>query len=101
MGVKTASNNDGKELLLRVSGRFDHTTMAEFRRAYENPPRRPDIYVVDLQDISYLDSSGLSMLLLLHVHAGQRKYRVQIINAKPDVRRSLEIAKFGELFDIR
>jgi anti-anti-sigma factor len=101
MGVKASSINEGKELLLRISGRFDHTTMAEFRAAYENPQRRPDTYIVDFQDITYLDSSGLSMLLLLHVHAGQRKYRVQVVNARPDVLRSLEIAKFGELFDIR
>ncbi len=101
MTVKASMINDGKDLLLRVSGRFDHTMMNEFRRSYESQTGRVDTYVVDMQDIKFLDSSGLSMLLLLHVHSGQRKYRVQIINANADVLRSLNTAKFGELFDIR
>jgi anti-anti-sigma factor len=101
MGVSTTTVNDGKELILKISGRFDHTVMADFRRAYETAPGRPDVYVLDMRDVSYMDSSGLSILLLLHVHVGNRKFRVRIINCNPAVSKVLAISKFDELFDIQ
>jgi len=101
MAISIATANDGKELTLKISGRFDHSAMTDFRRAYESAPGNPDIYVLDMRGVSYMDSSGLSILLLLHVHVGNRKFRVRIINCNPAVSKVLAISKFDELFDIQ
>ena len=60
----------------------------------------PDIYVVDLKEATYLDSSALGMLLLLRDHAGGDDAEVQVINSNSDVRKILAISNFDKLFDI-
>ena len=57
-------------------------------------------YTVDLAGTDYLDSSALGMLLLLREHAGGEGAAIQIINASPDVKKILDVANFGKLFDI-
>lgn len=95
MSIQTTAT-PGQPVTLAVSGRFDFTAADEFRRAYSaHPPGTA--FVVDLARAEYLDSSALGMLLLLRRHAGDKQEGVRIVNASPDVRRILEIAKFERL----
>ena len=100
MAVLTASSADGTELIIKIKGRFDFSTLQEFRNAYEQAPLEMSSYVVDLKDATYLDSSALGMLLLLRDHAGGDSSHVKIINCNPDVKKILSISNFEQLFTI-
>lgn len=100
MAILTASSADGKELIIKIKGRFDFSTHQEFRNAYEQAPLEMSYYIVDLKDATYLDSSALGMLLLLRDHAGGDSSQVKIINCNPDVRKILTISNFEQLFTI-
>jgi len=100
MAVLTASSADGKELIIKIKGRFDFSTHQEFRNAYEQAPLEISCYVVDLKDATYLDSSALGMLLLLRDHAGGDSSQVRIINCNADVKKILTISNFEQLFTI-
>ncbi|MBF0369457.1 MAG: STAS domain-containing protein [Magnetococcales bacterium] len=59
-------------------------------------------YILDLKQIDYILSSGLGVLLMLKEHneAGSQKSRIEIINAKPEVRKILKFAHFDKLFTL-
>ena len=88
-------------LTIRVSERFDFSAYQAFRDTYENLTERPERFVVDFLDATYLDSSALGMLLLLRDFGGGDEASIEFINCNPDVRKILTISNFGQLFEIR
>jgi anti-anti-sigma factor len=101
MGVQSNIDNSGKELTIKVDGRFDFSAHQEFRDAYEAISAGINSYVVDLGNTSYLDSSALGMLLLLRDHAGGDNSSIKIIKCNEDVRKILTISNFEQLFTIQ
>lgn len=101
MGVQFNIDNSGKELTIKVDGRFDFSAHQEFRDAYEAIASDVNRYVVDLGNTSYLDSSALGMLLLLRDYAGGDSASVKIVKCNDDVRKILTISNFEQLFTIQ
>lgn len=91
-GVATAS----------LSGRFDFNAHRDFREALDRLLAATDAkaFVIDLGEVSYLDSSALGMLLLLRDKAKQANKPVKLANVKGSVKQVLEIANFSKMFDI-
>ncbi|WP_339539798.1 STAS domain-containing protein [Pseudomonas sp. RA_5y_Pfl1_P24] len=100
MTVESEVSLDGKKLTIVIKGRFDYSSHQTFREAYERFYKGPGLYVVDLKDTTYMDSSALGMLLLLRDHAGGDDSEVRVINSNSDVRKILAISNFDKLFDI-
>ena len=100
MSVESEVSLDGKTLTIAIKGRFDFGSHQAFRDAYERFYKVPQVYIVDLKETTYMDSSALGMLLLLRDHAGGDNSEVRIINSSPDVRKILAISNFDKLFDI-
>ena len=100
MSIESEVSLDGKKLTIAIKGRFDFGSHQTFRDAYERFYKVPELYVVDLKDTTYMDSSALGMLLLLRDHAGGDDAEVQVININSDVRKILAISNFDKLFDI-
>jgi anti-anti-sigma factor len=100
MSVESEVSLDGKKLTIAIKGRFDFGSHQAFRDAYERFYKVPQVYIVDLKETTYMDSSALGMLLLLRDHAGGDNSEVRIINSSPDVRKILAISNFDKLFDI-
>ena len=100
MAVTSEVSEDGSKLTIAIKGRFDFGSHQTFRDAYERFYKVPQIYVVDLKDTTYMDSSALGMLLLLRDHAGGDSSEVQVVNSNSDVRKILAISNFDKLFDL-
>ena len=100
MSVVSEVSLDGKKLTIAIKGRFDFGSHQSFRGAYERFYKVPEVYVVDLKEATYMDSSALGMLLLLRDYAGGDNAEVQVINISSDVRKILAISNFDKLFDI-
>lgn len=101
MGVQAEIDSSGKELTIKVDGRFDFSAHQEFRDAYESISTDVNNYVVDLSSTSYLDSSALGMLLLLRDHAGGDNANIKITKCNDDVKKILTISNFEQLFTIQ
>ncbi|SDQ61001.1 anti-anti-sigma factor [Pseudomonas lundensis] len=100
MAVTSTFTEDDKKLTLAIKGRFDFVQHQDFRHAYEQQDSKPDQFVVDLKDTTYVDSSALGMLLLLRDYAGGDESNVRIVNCNADVRKIFATSNFDKLFDI-
>ena len=85
---------------ISIRNRFDFAMHREFRSTYVD---RSDSskYVVNMRDVTYMDSSALGMLLRLREHAINNGGEVFIANCNPDIKKLLAIANFGRLFEIQ
>ena len=101
MGVQAEIDSSGKELTIKVDGRFDFSAHQEFRDAYESISTDVNNYILDLSSTSYLDSSALGMLLLLRDHAGGDNANIKITKCNDDVKKILTISNFEQLFTIQ
>jgi anti-anti-sigma factor len=100
MSITSTASANGKQLTISITGKFDFQLYDEFRAAYTSTPANGIQFVVDLKGTEYLDSSALGMLLLLREHAGGEVSRVQVLNPSAEVKKVLDVANFGKLFDI-
>ena len=100
MSINTQISQNGKELIIAIQGRFDFTTLQNFRHAYETVEFNPDAYIVDLKGSDYLDSSALGMLLSLRDFAGGDTAKIKILNCNSTIKRLLTITKLNELFKV-
>ena len=79
-------------------GRFDFSMQQDFRAAYQKGLADARKIVVDLNSVTYLDSSALGMLLVLKKEVEARQGSVTLRGAREGVRRVLEVANFEKLF---
>lgn len=101
MAISQTISEDGKTVKIKIRGRFDYKMSSEFRNAYCHHPGREDvIYLVNLSNVDYMDSSALGMLLLLREHAKCRAGEVIIERPSEPINKILKVANFEQLFTI-
>jgi len=90
----------GDELTIVVHGCFNYSVHKEFRNSFERAPTQPASYVVDMNSTTSLDSSALGMLLLLREYAGGDQSDIKITHCNSDVKKTLMISNFDQLFSV-
>jgi anti-anti-sigma factor len=82
-------------------GELDLDAVPELRKAFADPDiaDRPEV-VVDCSGLSFIDSSGLSVLLAEHKRLAQKGSRLVIRSPQPGPLRVLEITGLFEYFDV-
>lgn len=100
MAVETNLDAENKRLEIKISGRFDFSVHQDFRKATQQASSGVTAIVVDMSSTDYVDSSALGMLLVLRDKVGENKNAISIKNAKPEVRKILDIANFDKLFTL-
>ena len=100
MSVEVSLDASSKNLLVKISGRFDFSLHQDFRKLSEETAQNVSSIKIDLARTDYIDSSALGMLLILRDKVGDNKSSITIINAKPDVKKILQIANFDKLFTL-
>jgi anti-anti-sigma factor len=81
------SVDDSGDVVLRIAGELDAAN-ADSLRAQITPTvdRRPDRVVFDLEHLSFMDSSGIAVLLFCAANVGA----VEVRNASAIIRRIIE-----------
>lgn len=82
---------------LQLGECFDFTVHRDFHDACLGGTAARS-YVIDLGEVSSMDSSALGMLLLLREHAGADRSEIRIVNAGSSLRGTLRVAGFDKLF---
>ena len=87
---------------LHLAGRFDFNTLSVFHEACDDLPVQADILGVEinLHNVDYLDSSALSVLLMLREKLLAAGKEITLSGARGNVRQVFDIANFNRLFRI-
>jgi len=95
--VNTSEN--GNDVTLSIEGEFTFNIHTAFRNAYKTFDSSRH-FIIDLSNTSYMDSSGLGMIIQLRDFAGGDSAQVNITGANEIVSQVLKVAKFDQLFTL-
>lgn len=99
--VTAYQSKSGAGLVIKVSGDFALDIASDFRRTYEDQRRQYKSYAVNLADCTSISSAGLGMLLILRDFAQVPKNDLVIVNCSQEVRETLKISGFTDIFNIQ
>ncbi|MBF0445246.1 MAG: STAS domain-containing protein [Magnetococcales bacterium] len=86
------------KITIKPKGDFNYALNKDFQESFKN--ESPDLnYVVDMGRVTFIDSSGIGMLLILREHTGGRS-DIQLINSSEAVRNALKLVHYDLLFQI-
>lgn len=88
-------------LVLRCGGELDEASRSSIEPTLLAAIESADRVVLDLRELSFCDSSGISLIVTAAEQARRRGCRFTIDNLTPMVRRVFEIAAIGDLVEIR
>ncbi|MFD1384075.1 STAS domain-containing protein [Rhodanobacter aciditrophus] len=83
-----------------VIGSFDFSLFNDFRLAYSDFIGQYDHFVVNMENVEYLDSAALGMLLSMKSALGDG-VEIEIINANDFIGNILMISRFDKRFTIK
>ena len=90
--VDVAREADRIRIALR--GELELATVDQAHEALALPGLRPsDTVVLDLSDVTFIDSTGLRFLLLADRSAQEKGWRLQIVPAPPEVQRIFKLTR--------
>jgi anti-sigma B factor antagonist len=99
LGVDVQSLEDGK--LVRITGEVDLRTSPQLRRdLLEIVADRPERLVIDLGQVSYMDSSGVGTLVEMKRMVERKGGKVILAAMQPRVRSVFEITQLDKFFTI-
>ena len=91
-------------VLLRASGDLDAYTAPGLRTQLHEATEGggdAELVVVDLQQITFIDSAGLGALVGAHRRMRERGGRLRIVRPPPLVARAFELTGLDEVLDMR
>ena len=85
----------------RLTGRLeftDHDRLRDIVALLDGPNLRR--FVMDVSGLDFIDSAGLGMILILQEEAEQKNIKLVVRGPRDDVKRSIDLAKIGEIVTI-
>ncbi len=99
MEVRKTINNG--VLTLCVSGKLSATTADAFGQAVDEAIGEAERLVLDFEEVSYLASSGLRVLISAQKKLEQKKGSMTILHVNSDLKEVFEITGLDEMLDIQ
>ena len=92
----------GGVTVVRVAGEVDVASAPDLRKCLDDVPLDGSKVIVDLSDVSFLDSTGLGVLVggWKRLNDGHRSSRMALVVTRPEIVRVLEITGLTEVFDL-
>src|SRR4051812_39756465 len=87
--------------LIAVEGELDLSSSAELRHRVEAAVREGrNSVVIDLSEVTHMDSTGLASLIAAHQLTESRRGRLALVITSESVRRTVEVCGLDRLFTI-
>ena len=95
----TQTKSDGR-VLVHMEGRFDFGTRKTFKDAMEQAIKEGMPVVLDLQQVSFVDSSALGLLVISHQNLKNKKIPFYLVNPQTYVQQLLDLANVAKMIPI-
>ena len=87
--------------VLAVSGELDLASTPTLEQELDRVRAgTPSLIIIDLRELEFMDSTGLSVLIRAHQHAQQTGYRLGIVNGSRQIRRLLSLTGVADRLTI-
>ena len=96
-GIEVQREQDGARVVVAASGEIDMATVGGLRVELEQAAASGAEVWVDLTDVDFIDSSGLSALVVAHRTMSDGSMRFAVICPDGPARRALDVCGLGEL----
>jgi anti-anti-sigma factor len=99
-GFEVLKEQDGARVVVAASGEVDMATVGGLRAELEQAVASGAEVWVDLTDVDFIDSTGLSALVIAHRAMSDGTRRFAVICPDGPARRALEVCGLGELLHV-
>jgi len=100
MSLRVAVAEEDGHHVVRVTGEVDLDSSPELWTQLQGALRGGRPVKVDLSEVSYIDSSGVAMLIKGLKHASKSGQKYQLVDPSPRVMAVLELAQLPQIFEI-
>ena len=92
----------GRTMIVMIEGDVDHHNSRQIRSKIDTKifVQRPDELILDLSRVSFMDSSGLGLILGRYAKAVELGIAFKVANPTPQIRRILDLAGTERLIKI-
>ena len=92
-----AVEKTAEESTLRCSGRITAETAGQLRDTARGLIAQSKRLVLDFSDVTYLDSSGLGMIVAVYISAKRAGCQLKLINLTPRVKEIFSLTRLDEV----
>lgn len=106
LGVMASSfrvqvRNENGAPLVAISGELDLASTPALEEELERvSATAPSLVIIDLRELDFMDSTGLSVLIRAHQQSQQSGYRLGIVNGSRQIRRLLTLTGVADRLTI-
>lgn len=99
MAISAQYDEEISKLTIFIEGKFDFSCHKAFKETYSDCSS-DTTFVLNMEKMTYLDSSALGMLLLLRDFSGGDQGSISLEGCNENVVKVLMVANFDRLFSI-
>ena len=100
MSFVTRTERVGTAAIVSFVGELDIASEAPAAAAFEDALGDGDVLVADLRELTFIDSTGVRVLLVAHLHATKRGMRFGVARGDGMVRKLLEVTRIDQRFPV-
>ena len=95
------SEQRGDTVIVRLSGELDISSAPKVEDELARvEPDRPEVIVLDLRNLAFMDSTGLRLLIAADTRAREQQRRLQIVKGPETVQRVFRITRLEERLEL-
>ncbi len=98
--MKITQEIDEGRVILHLEGRFDFGARKDFKEAMDLATKEGMPIVLDLGQVSFVDSSALGLLVISHQNLKNKKIVFSLANPQTYVRQVLDLANVAKMISI-
>jgi anti-sigma B factor antagonist len=98
-GLRLETVKSSEEILVRCSGRIDSASSSNFQSTIRALIPGTKRIVIDLTDVSYMDSSGLGAIVGLYLSARRQECELKLINLNARLQQLFRLTKLANIFE--
>jgi anti-anti-sigma factor len=95
----TQDKVDGMNIV-HLDGRFDFGTRKIFKEAVDLAAEEGSLLVLELEKVTFVDSSALGLLVICHQKLKNKKIPFYLVNPQTYVKQVLDLANIGKMIPV-
>lgn len=96
--LNLATTEAADESVIRCSGRITSSTTGQLQKAVRDLIPRTKCVVIDLTDVTYMDSSGLGTIIGVYMTARRQNCGIKLIHLNQRLQELFRITKLSSVF---